>query len=130
MDRVFPAGRTVEQSALLLVLLAQSRDDELQSPMTRLRLSEPTLKQVCGVARLHAEFVLALQDALLTLGWCLFFADRSYAMIRMQAVENWGRLGSKRIGDALNAAAAGTFDYDKVLEDARRRLEGTASEDD
>jgi hypothetical protein len=52
-----------------------------------------------------------MQDWLLQAGWAFFFADRSYGMIKLEAVETWTRLGSKRIAEELDAVAKGGFDF-------------------
>ena len=52
-----------------------------------------------------------MQDWLLRAGWAFFFADRSFGMIKLDAVESWTRLGSKRIADELDAVAKGDFDF-------------------
>jgi hypothetical protein len=115
-----PFRPTAFQAALLLLRLRESRDDEKNKTKskekeeritTRFRVSELTLKRICGRPRLHAEFLTEMQDWLLRAGWAFFFADRSYGMIKLEAVETWTRLGSKRIADELNAVAKGSFDF-------------------
>jgi hypothetical protein len=118
-----PFRPTAFQSALLLLRLRESRDDEKkrktrtksktkeEKGMTRFRVSELTLKRICGRPRLHAEFLTEMQDWLLRAGWAFFFADRSFGMIKLEAVESWTRLGSKRIADELDAVANGGFDF-------------------
>jgi hypothetical protein len=116
-----PFRPTAFQSALLLLRLRESRDDEKKKTktkdkeeekgMTRFRVSELTLKRICGRPRLHAEFLTEMQDWLLRAGWAFFFADRSFGMIKLEAVESWTRLGSKRIADELDAVAKGGFDF-------------------
>ena len=83
--------------------------------MTRFRVSELTLKRICGRPRLHPEFLIEMQDWLLQLGWAFFFAGRSYGMIKLVAVDSWTRLGSKRIADELDAVAKGSFDFAPLL---------------
>ena len=84
--------------------------------MTRFRVSELTLKRICGRPRLHPEFLTEMQDWLLRAGWAFFFADRSFGMIKLEAVESWTRLGSKRIADDLDAVAKGDFDFAPLLQ--------------
>ena len=62
------------------------------------------------------------QDLLLRLGWALFFADRSFGMIKLEAVESWTRLGSKRIAGELDAVAKGDFDFAPLLQLAEADL--------
>jgi hypothetical protein len=120
---VEPFRPTAFQSALLLLRLHQSRDEQKKNKtkakdteekkveVTRFRVSELTLKRICCRPRLHAEFLTEMQDWLLRAGWAFFFADRSYGMIKLEAVETWTRLGSKRIADELDAVAKGDFDF-------------------
>ena len=113
-----PFRPTAFQAALLLLRLRESRDqekgktkDKEEKGMTRFRVSELTLKRICGRPRLHPEFLTEMQDWLLRAGWAFFFADRSFGMIKLEAVESWTRLGSKRIADELDAVAKGDFDF-------------------
>jgi hypothetical protein len=113
-----PFRPTAFQAALLLLRLRESRDkgkektkDKEEKGMTRFRVSELTLKRICGRPRLHPEFLTEMQDWLLRAGWAFFFADRSFGMIKLEAVETWTRLGSKRIADELDAVAKGDFDF-------------------
>lgn len=120
-----PFRPTAFQSALLLLRLRESRDEEKrgvktkaqeEKGMTRFRVSELTLKRICGRPRLHAEFLTEMQDWLLRAGWAFFFADRSFGMIKLEAVESWTRLGSKRIADELDAVAKGGFDFTTLVQ--------------
>ena len=84
--------------------------------MTRFRVSELTLKRISGRPRLHPEFLIEMQDWLLRAGWAFFFADRSFGMIKLEVVETWTRLGSKRIAKDLDAVAKGDFDFAPLLQ--------------
>jgi hypothetical protein len=122
-----PFRPTAFQSALLLLRLHELRDEEKKNKtktkvteekkaqVTRFRVSELTLKRICGRPRLHAVFLTEMQDWLLRAGWAFFFADRSYGMIKLEAVETWTRLGSKRIADELDDVAKGDFDFAPLL---------------
>ena len=122
-----PFRPTAFQSALLLLRLRAARDEEKEKTKTkdkeekekgttRFRVSELTLKRICGRPRLHPEFLTEMQDWLLRSGWAFFFADRSFGMIKLEAVESWTRLGSKRIADELDAIAKGDFDFAPLLQ--------------
>src|ERR1019366_358009 len=117
-----PFRSSAFQAALLLLRLRESRDQEKKKTkdkeergMTRFRVSELTLKRLCGRPRLHPEFLTEMQDWLLQAGWAFFFADRSFGMIKLEAVESWTRLGSKRIADELDAVGKGDFDFAPLL---------------
>jgi hypothetical protein len=124
-----PFRPTAFQSALLLLCLRQSRDEEKakekaktkpkdkeEKGITRFRVSELTLKRICGRPRLHPEFLIEMQDWLLRAGWAFFFADRSFGMIKLEAVESWTRLGSKRIATELDDVAKGGFEWASLLQ--------------
>ena len=96
---------------LLLLHVVEKRDEERKTDATRLRLSELTLKRVCCRPRLDSGFLAELQDWMLRAGWVLFYADRSYAAIKLDVVEAWPRLGSKRIKADLDSVARGEFDF-------------------
>ena len=130
-----PFRPTAFQSALLLLRLHELRDEEKKNKtktkdteekkvqgMTRFRVSELTLKRISGRPRLHPEFVIEMQDWLLRAGWALFFAGRSFGMIKLEAVETWTRLGSKRIADELDAVAKDGFDFTPLLQLAEADL--------
>ena len=128
-----PFRPTAFQSALLLLRLHQSRDEEKakdkaktkpktkpkdkeEKGVTRFRVSELTLKRICGRPRLHPEFLIEMQDWLLRAGWAFFFADRSFGMIKLEAVESWTRLGSKRIATELDDVAKDGFEWAPLLQ--------------
>ena len=120
-----PFRPTAFQSALLLLRLRELRDEEKKNKtktrkdteekkdqtMTRFRVSELTLKRICGRPRLHPEFLIEMQDWLLRAGWAFFFAGRSFGMIKLEAVETWTRLGSKWISEELDGFAKGDPDF-------------------
>jgi hypothetical protein len=133
-----PFRPTAFQSALLLLRLCQAWDQEKEKTKardrekkkdgtTRFRVSELTLKRICCRPRLHPEFLIEMQDRLLRAGWVFFFADRSYGVIKLEAVESWTRLGSKRIRDQLDTVAKGDFDFTPLLQLAQDDL--TAQDD-
>jgi hypothetical protein len=126
-----PFRPTAFEAALLLLRLRQSRDQEKEKTKakdkdekgtTRFRVSELTLKRICARPRLHQEFLTEMQDLLLRAGWAFFFADRSFGMIKLEAVQSWTRLGSKRIADELNTVAKGDFDFAPLLQLAEADL--------
>ena len=130
-----PFRPTAFQSALLLLRLHELRDEEKKNKtktketedkkvqgMTRFRVSELTLKRISGRPRLHPEFLIEMQDWLLRAGWAFFFADRSFGMIKLEAVETWTRLGSKRIAKELDAVAKDDFDFAPLLKLAEADL--------
>lgn len=102
------------QAAQLLLLMIHSKGEELGKPVSRYRLSEPSLLRVCLRHRMDPGFLAEVQEWLLTAGWVLFFAGDSYAMIKAQSVVGWTRLASKRISDQLEEVKKGSFDFSKL----------------
>jgi hypothetical protein len=104
---------SASEAALLLLLLAESKETELgkEKKITRFRVSEGTLKRVCLRARITSGFLEELQEWLLVAGWALIFAGSTYALIRVTAVEGWTRLASKRIAAELESVKKGKFDF-------------------
>jgi hypothetical protein len=117
-----PFQPTAYEASLLLLHLLHTRDEERENALSRFRLSELTLKRICCRPRLHSAFFAELQDWMLRAGWALFFADRSYGVIRLESVEAWTRLGSKRIKDDLARVAAGRFDFAPLTSLAIREM--------
>jgi hypothetical protein len=105
------------EGALLLLLLAESKDKELSKEkptlkkITRFRVSEATLTRVLGRARLSSGFLEEVQEWLLVAGWALIFTGTTYALIKVTAVEGWIRLASKRIAAELETVKKGKFDF-------------------
>jgi hypothetical protein len=138
-----PFRPTAFQTALLLLRLPKLRDEEKKNKsktkdteekkvqgMTRFRVSELTLKRISGRPRLHPEFLIEMQDWLLRAGWAFFFADRSFGMVKLDAVETWTRLGSKRIAKDLDAVAKGDFKFAPSLQLAEAGLSAQDDPDD
>lgn len=101
-----------QECAILLLLLARSGENRSKE-ITRFRLSEITLKRLWHRSRITDEHLKDVQEWLLRAGWTIFFAAGLYAMMRVDVVENWIRLSSKRLADELKQVTDGTFDYEK-----------------
>ena len=106
---------TAFQCCLLVRRLVESWNEDRKTKATRFRISELTLKRVCCRPRLDAAFLLELQDYLLRAGWALFYAGRSYALIKLDSVEAWPRPGSKRIRTDLESVVKGEFDFSRLI---------------
>ncbi|WP_354098707.1 hypothetical protein [Bradyrhizobium sp. S3.2.12] len=105
----FPEAR---QCAILLLLLAAHQENSTKS-ITRFRLSELTLKRLWQRNRITDELLKEVQEWLARADWTIFYAAGLYAMVRIDAVENWDRLSSKRLANELKQVGNGTFDYEK-----------------
>lgn len=100
------------EAALLLLRLIEMRDDEREKSMTRVRLSESTLKRLWNRKRLTEQFLSDVSEWLLSAGWALFFAGSTYAAVQISAVENWPAVSSKRMSDDLRRVYRHEFDFD------------------
>jgi hypothetical protein len=103
---------TPKQAAIVLLRLIQLRTDDA-GPTSRVQISEATLKMIWGRFRLSNDFMSEVQEWLGRTGWTLFYAGKSYALVRTAVVAKWARLTSKRLGrEALLAIERGEFEYD------------------
>jgi hypothetical protein len=104
------------QCAMLIVHLLTTRQQELGAnrEVTRARLSEITLQRLFKRQRIGAEFLAEVQEWLFRVGWTLFFAGTTYAVVKMNVVDGWGRISSKRIQADLEKVARGEFNYDSL----------------
>lgn len=102
------------QAALLIAHLLATKQEEVAKDVTRARLTEATLQRLFQRQRITPDFLAEVQEWLYRAGWVLFFAGKTYAVIRLDAVQGWGRVSSKRIADALKAVEKGEFDFDKL----------------
>lgn len=108
-----PDGR---QCAMLIVHLLATRQQEVggNREVTRARLSEITLQRLFKRQRISAEFLAEVQEWLFRVGWILFFAGTTYAVVKMKVIDGWGRISSKRIKADLEKVGTGEFDYDSL----------------
>src|SRR5262249_27612712 len=91
------------QCAMLIAHLLASKQRELprKREITRARLSEITLQRLFRRRRISPELLADVQEWLFRVGWVLFFAGSTYAVIKMTVIDGWGRISSKRIGEDL-----------------------------
>lgn len=105
---------TAREAALLVLHLLGQREREAEREITRARLSDPTIRRLCGRTRLTNDFLFEIQEILLQAGWALFWAGSSYAVIKVSAVEGWARIASKWIRDDLQKVRRGRYDFDEL----------------
>ena len=105
---------------MLIVHLLATRQQELRGitrgnrEVTRARLSEITLRRLFKRRRVSPELLAEVQEWLFRVGWVLFFAGTTYAVVKMSVIDGWGRISSKRIQAELEKAGRGEFDYDSL----------------
>ena len=101
---------------MLIVHLLAARQQEVRGnrEVTRARLSEITLQRLFKRRRISPEFLAEVQEWLFRIGWILFFAGTTYAVVKMTVVDGWAQISSKRIQVDLEKAGRGEFDYDSL----------------
>lgn len=106
------------QCAILVLRSVQLRNAGRRKPMTRAQFTLPMLRRLWSRPRLSPEFLERVSVWLSVAGWCFFNAGPTYAAIRISAVKNWPRLGTRRIAEELDQVARGEFpfqDHERLL---------------
>jgi hypothetical protein len=112
-DRLYQSS--ARECAILILLLLEVRAKEIRKDLSRARISQNTVRRMCGRGQLTTDFVLDLQNILLGAGWCMFCAGPThYAVIRTKAVEGWSRISSNRISKELNDVSRGRYNFKNV----------------
>jgi hypothetical protein len=105
---------TERQCAMLIVHLLATKKAETEREVTRARLSSVTVQRLFGRRQISAKFLGEVCEWLFPVGWVMFFAGTTYAVVKMDVVQGWGRISSKRIGDVIEKAGRGEFDFDPL----------------
>jgi hypothetical protein len=100
------------QAAILLLRDIELRDKDRDKPMTRVQLTPSLLRRLWNRPRLSPEFLEQVSAWLAVAGWCFFNAGATYAAVRISALRNWPRLGTKRIAGELDEVAKGEFPFE------------------
>lgn len=114
MKRPRPRLPDAQECALLLLRLLEIRNAE-SAAVSRVRLSELTLRRLWQRDRIGRELIEEIQEWLSRGGWSLFYARTTYAAVRTSAVLSWARVSSKRMADELNQIRNGEFDFEQHL---------------
>lgn len=114
MKKLRPRLLDAQECALLLLRLLEMRNEESPA-VSRVRLSELTLRRLWGRDRISRELFEETQEWLSRGGWSLFYARTTYAAVRTSAVLSWSRLSSKRMAEELKQIRDGDFDFDQHL---------------
>jgi hypothetical protein len=129
-----PLLPTEWQCALLILRLIQAREDEfeqrgLKRTVSRARLSQNTIRKLCGRGQIPHDFLLEVQEYLLTAGWALFcIGPTHYAIIKLESVQGWSRISSKRIAEELGLVPRREFPW-KRYEHLLAAQQAEASDD-
>jgi hypothetical protein len=134
-NRYKPDGR---ECALLLLQLIDEREGRRKGRkggMTRVRLAEVTLKDLWNRELLTDGFLRDVQDWLLTAGWTLFYAGKTFGAVKTAAVQNWPRASSTRLTPTLVKVKSGKFNFDDLahfipIEEREERRSGARDNTD
>jgi hypothetical protein len=104
------------ECALLILRLMQAREQEVvDREVSRARISQSTLRNLCGRSQITNDLLLEVQEFLLAAGWCLFCAGPThFAIIKRKAVEGWARISSGRIKEEVSAVTRGQYDFEPL----------------
>jgi hypothetical protein len=100
-----------KECALLLLRLVEEREQRRKQKMTRVRLAEMTLKHLWNRQRLAEQFLHDVEEWLLTAGWALVYAGSTFGAVKIETVENWPRVSSKRLADEIDDVIGGKFKF-------------------
>jgi hypothetical protein len=100
---------------VLVLRVMQAREQETNREVSRARISQSTIRRLCGRSQIGGDFLVEIQEILLAAGWCFFLVGPSYfAIIKVKSVEGWGRISSKRIADELKSVPRGQFNFENL----------------
>jgi hypothetical protein len=107
---------SARECALLILRLMQAREQEvIGREVSRARISQSTLRILCGRSQIANDLLLEIQELLLAAGWCLFCVGPThFAIIKRKAVEGWARIASGRIKDEVTAVLHGQYDFERL----------------
>ena len=131
-----PLLPTEWQCALLILCLIRAREREfeerrLKRKVSRARLSQNTIRKLCGRSQIANDFLLLVQEYLLAAGWALFcIGPTHYAIIKLELVQGWSRISSKRIAEDLKLLPHGEFPWKAYEVLSIPKQNNTAEDDD
>ena len=102
------------ECALLLLRMIEEREGRRKKPMTRVRVSELSLKRRWNRQRLTQDLLSQVGEWMLSAGWALFDAGATYAAVKVDAAENWPSVSSKRTDEELKNVSMGDFNFRKL----------------
>jgi hypothetical protein len=105
---------TARECTLLFLRLIEAREGTTRKAMTRVRLSEITLKRLWNRERLDMPFLAEVEEWFLTAGWALIYAGTTYAAVKIDAVQNWPRVSSKRLAEEIKQVRSGRFNFEDL----------------
>jgi hypothetical protein len=121
---------TERECALLVLRLVQAKAHESGRVVTRARLSEITLRNLWVRSRITDDFVAGVQEILIHGGWALFWVGTSYAIVKLDVIDGWPRISSKRLEAEIEEVKRGTYEKFGELEKLLVTEEDAADVDD
>jgi hypothetical protein len=102
------------EAAMLLLHAIQERGNRRGKPLTRARLSRVSLKRLWNREQLAEPWLDEVNEWLLSAGWTLVFAGRTFGVLKTDVVENWPRIASKYLNDDIDDVKQGAFDFSQL----------------
>lgn len=102
------------ECSLLLMHLLKLKERETDKEISRARFSDLTLRRLFCRGMITPKFLGDLNEYLFVGGWALFFAGRSYAVVRTKAVNGWMRISSKLLKDDIRSVSRGSFSFERL----------------
>jgi hypothetical protein len=119
-----------QEAAMLLLRAIEKRGERRGKPMTRARLSRVTLKRLWNREQLTAQWLDEVNEWLLSAGWTLVDAGRTFGAVKTDIVENWPRVASKHLHDVIEKVKLGGYDFSRfehLLKSEQAKSTETAS---
>jgi hypothetical protein len=118
------------ESALLFLRMMQEREKRGGKRIANARVSEVSIRRLCGREVIAPQFMDEFRDWLLTFGWALFDAGLTFGAVRTEVVMNWPRCSADRISAERESVFAGKFDFEKLAGDLADYVGGESSDDE
>jgi hypothetical protein len=99
------------ECAALFLLLVAEREGRTERSVSRVRLSELTLKRLCNRHGIGNQFKAEFREWMMEAGWVLVETGSTFAAVKSDTAADWPRLSAKRIRSRLDEVAEGKFDF-------------------
>jgi hypothetical protein len=121
---------TSRQVAVLIVHLVLAYDKEKGKTTTRFRISGRTLRALSSRVHLRESLINEVIDEMSAWGWAMFPVGDHFALIRVEVVDGWPRIASKRIREVLRRAHEGDESVFNEIELSLERLRELPEDED
>src|SRR4051812_42184389 len=103
-----------QEAAMLLLRAIEERGERRGKPLTRARLSRVTLKRLWNREKVTEPWLDQVNEWLLSAGWTLVYAGRTFGVVKTDIIENWPRIASKYLDPVIDAVKQGAFDFSQL----------------